>query len=296
MIALSTLPDDWSDLVAAARRHGYEIGYQSPEGAPPVGVRYWPIRNGFAAGPMRSLGTVEALRAWIVRGCMDGYTENEIVTGDARLLAPSIADGSVDLIFTDPVYQNIEDYTWLAETALRVLRPRGVCLAWASVPKSGKAQQAMEDAGLEYVYTLFYTVIAKTYRMRWYNLFCWTTPCLWFQRPGEATKPNKWMPDTYQETIVLPADILDNTTISTANAHGPFEWNKNTGVLVKWLEQYSKPGELVYDPFTGTGSVPVACRMTDRRFIAGEINAERAEEARARLAATPRYMFAEQAA
>lgn len=210
-----------------------------------------------------------------------------ITTGDARRLAKAIPDGSVDLIFTDPVYQNIRDYTWLARTALRTLRPRGVCLAWASVPKAGRAQAAMERAGLQYVYTLFYTVVAKTYRMRWYNLFCWTTPCLWFQRPGEATRPNQWMPDTFTETVILPPDVLDNTFVSSAGASGPFEWNKNTGVLVRWLERFSRPGELVYDPFTGTGSVPIAARMTGRRFLASEIDPARAEEARTRLAATP---------
>lgn len=205
-----------------------------------------------------------------------------ITTGDARKLAKTIPDGSVDLVFCDPVYQNIRDYTWLARTALRVLKPRGVLLAWASVPKAGRAQAAMERAGMTYVYTLFYTVTAKTYRMRWYNLFCWTTPCLWLQRPGEATKPNQWTPDTFSETT-----ILDNTVVSSANPQNPFAWNKNTGVLMHWLERFSRPGAVVYDPFTGTGSVPVAAKATGRHFIASEIDAARAEEARARLAATP---------
>lgn len=214
--------------------------------------------------------------------------ENTITTGDARALAASIPDGSVDLVFCDPVYQNLDDYAWLASEALRVLRPRGVLLAWASVPKCGRAQQAMEDAGAQYVYTLFYTVTAKTHRMRWYNLFCWTTPCLWFQRPGEATKPNQWMPDTFSETT-----ILDNTEVSSANPHDPFAWNKNTGVLRRWIERFSRPGELVWDPFAGSGSVPVACVATGRRFLASELDAERAEGARARLAATPPPMALE---
>lgn len=213
--------------------------------------------------------------------------QNEIATGNARRLSKAIPDGSVDLVFTDPIYQNIRDYTWLAKTALRVLRPRGVCLVWASVPRAGRAQAAMERAGLQYVYTLFYTVVAKTYRMRWYNLFCWTTPCLWFQRPGEATRPHQWMPDTFTETVILPPDLLDNTVISQAATQGAFEWNKNTGVLARWLTRFSKPGELVYDPFTGTGPVPIACKMTGRRFLASELVPERAEEARRRLAATP---------
>jgi adenine-specific DNA-methyltransferase len=235
---------------------------------------------------------IEAARARIEElAPAPAYRLGEIVTGDARQLAPSIADGSVDLVFCDPVYQNLDDYAWLAEQSLRVLRPRGVCLAWASVPKAGRAQQAMEDAGLEYVYTLFYTVVAKTYRMRWYNLFCWTTPCLWFQRPGEATRPNRWMPDTFQETVILPPEVLDNTVSASANPDDPFAWNKNTGVLKRWLERFSKPGEVVWDPFAGSGSVPVAARITGRRFFASELVADRAEEARARLLATPEPMI-----
>lgn len=285
------LPTDWEVLHAQASAAGWCLsassqGYQAPwtySAFRPEGI--WPNYE------RRQFETAAELGVWVEGGCMGGYQVNTIATGDARHLAPTIEPGSVDLLFTDPVYQNIEDYAWLAETALRVLKPRGVALAWASVPKAGRAQQAMEDAGLEYVYTLFYTVTAKTYRMRWYNLFCWTTPCLWFQRPGEATKPRKWMPDTFSETV-----IIDNTHVSNARPDSAFEWIKNSGVLVRWIERFSAPGELVYDPFTGTGSVPIACQMTGRRFIAGEICPERAEEARTRLAATPAYMFADEPA
>ena len=43
--------------------------------------------------------------------------ENQgIYTGDARELAEAIPDESVDLIFTDPVYDRIDDYRWLAES------------------------------------------------------------------------------------------------------------------------------------------------------------------------------------
>lgn len=35
---------------------------------------------------------------------------NQIVTGDARELAKRIPDESVDLIFTDPIYDCIDDY------------------------------------------------------------------------------------------------------------------------------------------------------------------------------------------
>jgi len=218
---------------------------------------------------------------------------DQIIAGDARELAPAIPDGSVDLIFTDPVYQDLDAYRWLAETALRVLAPKGKLLAWCSKPKMARAQLTMEDAGLEYVYTLDYTVVAKTFRMRWYNLFCWTTPCLWFQRDGSASRPRKWIPDNFTDTITLDDEAVEmraalgDTFISTAGPSGSYIWNKNLHVLTAWLDAFSTPGAIVYDPFAGSGSVPVVCKMLGRHFYASEIKPDVAAAAQARLDATP---------
>jgi DNA modification methylase len=38
------------------------------------------------------------------------YILNQIVLGDAKVLAETIASESVDLIFSDPVYDRREDY------------------------------------------------------------------------------------------------------------------------------------------------------------------------------------------
>lgn len=216
-----------------------------------------------------------------------------ILCGDARTLAASIPDESIDLVFTDPVYQNIDDYHWLAQQALRVLKPKGLLLAWCSKPKLGRCQLAMESAGLEYVYSLDYTVVAKTYRMRWYNLFCWTTPCLWMQRPGSASKPRQWLPDTYIDTIILDDEpvavrsVLADTFISTGGPSGGYIWNKNLAVLKAWLGAFSAPGALIWDPFTGSGSVPVVAKLLGRHVIASEIQPDVAAAAQARFEATP---------
>jgi ubiquinone/menaquinone biosynthesis C-methylase UbiE len=61
------------------------------------------------------------------------YPLNTIVTGDARELAQTIPDESVDLIFTDPVYDRMDDYRWLAETAARVLKPDTWLLAYYGI-------------------------------------------------------------------------------------------------------------------------------------------------------------------
>ena len=218
---------------------------------------------------------------------------DRIITGDAREIAKEVPDGSIDLIMTDPVYQNIDDYAWLAETALRVLAPKGAALVWCSKPKLARSQIAMENAGLEYVYTLDYTVTAKTYRMRWYNLFCWSTPCLWMQRDGSASRPRRWIPDVYNDSIMLDGESVElrkavgDTFVSTGGPSGGYIWNKNLGVLKAWLDAFSAPGATIWDPFTGSGSVPVVCRLLGRHFYASEIKSDVAAAAQQRLDNTP---------
>ena len=199
------------------------------------------------------------------------YAPDSLLLGDSRKLAKAIPDGSVDLILCDPVYQNVRDYAWLAKLALRVLKPRGVLLAFGSKPKIGRCQALMEKAGMQYVYTLDHVVVAKTGRMRWYNLFCWSTPCLWMQRPGQASKPKRWIPDVF---------------ISHAAPTGSHKWNKNEDVISKWLTDFSNPGDVVLDPYAGGGTVPAMCKRYGRTFLAFEINPQTHADATARIAAT----------
>jgi hypothetical protein len=54
--------------------------------------------------------------------------------------------------------------------------------------------------------------------------------------------------------------------------------------LIRYLlEQYTKEGDLVFDPFVGSGTTAVACQQMKRHFIATEINPEYAEIAQSRL-------------
>jgi len=45
------------------------------------------------------------------------------------------------------------------------------------------------------------------------------------------------------------------------------------------LQMFSRPGDLVLDPFAGLGSIPVACQLMGRRWIAIEIDKRKARNA-----------------
>jgi hypothetical protein len=200
--------------------------------------------------------------------------ENGIYTGDARELAKAIPDESVDLIFTDPVYDHIDDYRWLAETAARVLRPNSACLAWYSKAKVLDVLPAMSKSPLDYIYDLEYTVVAKTYRLVAHHIFCWTTPCAWFNKGKFAPEP--WVVDT---------------VISTHASKSGFKWNKNPEAISGWLAGFVSREGIVFDPFTGGGTVPAVCKMLGRRYLAFEIDPNIAEMARQRVRETQPPLF-----
>lgn len=64
---------------------------------------------------------------------------DEIITGDARDIAKDLSPGSLDCIFTDPVYQNIDDY--------RSLLAALSGLPWAAVPVLVLGQSLAKIAG-----------------------------------------------------------------------------------------------------------------------------------------------------
>lgn len=200
---------------------------------------------------------------------------NQIITGDARELAKSIPDESVDMVFCDPVYNNIEDYAWLANESLRVLKPGGACLAWISKQKIIECHTAMLIPGLNYQTTLYYVVQCKQARPLFlYGVINWTTPCLVFAKGRHKCSP-----------------FIVDTIVDAAPSQNTFEWQKNTGVIEKWLLSFTQPGDTVYDPFAGSGTVPAVCKMTGRNYIACEIDPERAEQARKRVEQTPMPLF-----
>jgi len=65
------------------------------------------------------------------------------------------------------------------------------------------------------------------------------------------------------------------------------QWGSSVPVeqVVAIVEEYTKPGELVFDPFMGLGTTAMACERTGRRWVGCEIEAGRAQDATRRIEA-----------
>lgn len=192
---------------------------------------------------------------------------NTITTGDARELARALPDNSVDLVFTDPIYWQIEDYAWLAETAARVLRPGGSLLAFAGNVHAVTAGAAMLPH-LTANPTLAHYVVGPTARLFSHSLQCNLIPLLWFSQGRPTTQ---WMA------------IQQSNPIDGGRGHN---WGKNWRMIAYRMERMTRPGAVVFDPFAGGGTVPAVCKMLNRQYVAFEIDPATAERARARVEAT----------
>ena len=83
---------------------------------------------------------------------LGNFELDQIYTGDARELAKGIPDNSVDLIFTDPPWDDASMplYQWLAECSSRVLRPGGFVLAYTGNDWLPEIMGYFDNAGLDW--------------------------------------------------------------------------------------------------------------------------------------------------
>lgn len=195
---------------------------------------------------------------------------NEIICGDARVLSERIPDNSVDLIFTDPVYDRIEDYAWLAETAARVLRPGGALLAFyetRSLPQTIEALGSCLNFRWQFIeYRANEVKIRPAPGGR--TLY---TGLLWFDK--DKARP-KFVWDVKSVSMNAPPNATNHA------------WSKPPQTVVYYLNAFTTEGAIVFDPFTGGGTVPAVCKMLNRNWIAFEIDPATADRARTRVAQT----------
>lgn len=190
-----------------------------------------------------------------------------IYTGDARELAKAIPDESVDLIFTDPVYDRIDDYRWLAETGARVLNENSACIAWAYTSLLPKVHAAMQSD------------------------LCYIWQIIWFKSNEVKYRYSPLGKAVYVPAVVYgkgkprrPGFAMDLRSFPVwLNEHSNHEWSKPGDLFLHYIAALSGSDWIIFDPFTGGGTVPAVCKMLGRRYLAFEIDPDTAEMARERV-------------
>lgn len=196
-----------------------------------------------------------------------GYNQSEeagIYCGDARELAKAIPDESVDLIFTDPVYDRIEDYAWLAEMASRILKPDSWCLCYYGIGYLPQTVEAMSQLQYEWHHVSYMPTLNARGAYRTFSNY----RGLLRYRKGSA-KPYKHIRDLHKDTYDPRND-----------GH---KWAKNLNIIADYIQTFSLPSGIIFDPFCGGGSMLESAKMLNRRYLAFEIDPDTAATARQRV-------------
>jgi site-specific DNA-methyltransferase (adenine-specific) len=235
-----------------------------------------------------------------------------VLTGDCRVLMPN--HGPFDLIVADPPYgdtslawdRRVDGWLPLARQALR---PSGSLWAFGSLRCFMATAAAFDAAGWKYAQEIVWEkqngssfhadrfkrvheLIVQFYRTDapWNAVYndVQTTADATARTVRRKTRP----PHTghIEASHYVSEDggaRLMRSVIYARNCHGraihPTE--KPSGLIEILIRSSCPPGGLVGDWFAGSGATGEACRLTGRRYLGCEIDADMAQRARERIAA-----------
>jgi DNA modification methylase len=192
-----------------------------------------------------------------------------------------VADNSIDLIFTDPPYltEFVRCYEWLANEAARVLKPGGFVLAMCGSLHLPKIYRFFEDSGLTY----FFEMQQKSKG---------DAPTVWKHLNGKAypvvakSKPIL----VYSKGLAVP-DIggvmnVFETSDGWSEAKRYHKWGQDVNTCRYYIEYFSRPGEIVLDPFVGGGTTIIAAELIGRRAVGFDIDPQAVQTTKARRLGT----------
>lgn len=182
-----------------------------------------------------------------------------IINDDFKLHLPHMKNNSIDLIFTDPPYdeKSIHLYNDLAILAKDVLKPGGSLVTYCGQWALREILNMMYDNGLTYQWQ--FAVLLEGSFARHYPrkvVIKWK-PLLWFSKG----KP---------KNIDFISDLIDSTRASKV-LH---DWEQPIEDARHVIERLTLTGQTILDPMMGVGTTIIAARSLGRKAIGIEIEKE----------------------
>jgi 16S rRNA G966 N2-methylase RsmD len=180
-------------------------------------------------------------------------------------LIQHIEPGSVPLIFCDPPYPRTEIEAWseVPELAMHALTPGGIVAAYSGHFALDEVFDRLRAGGLKYLHTGCIVQSGASEAIKERRVQVGWKPVLFF---GKTTDKNVLEYPWFYDTV----DSRNRTSDEIYRVED--EWQQNLDVALKWVEKLSRPGQLVVDPFLGSGTFAVAAKELGRRFIGCDID------------------------
>lgn len=189
-----------------------------------------------------------------------------ILTGDNKQLWRHLADNSVDLFLTDPPYADVDSYGDLAKLAAAKLKRGGLCATYSGQFHLPDVMAAMGEH-LDYYWTISLVLTGSNPRVNARRVTNGWKPILLYTK---GKPQHDWIVDCLQ---------------GGNRKKERHDWEQSQTESEYLIAKLTARGDLVVDPFTGSGTVLAAAKKLHRRFLGVEIDANVARGARHRLAA-----------
>ncbi len=212
---------------------------------------------------------------------ISGPEPNTVLQGDCIEVMQHFPSSSVDFVLTDPPYlahyrsrdgrtvANDGDAAWLKPAFAEifgVLRRDSFCVSFYGWHQADKFITAWREAGFRLAGHLTfpkqYPSTERFLRYHHENAYLLTK--------GNPAQPTQRIPDVIEWKY-------------SGNRLHPTQ--KPLCVLTPLIQSFSQPGDLIFDPFCGSGSTLLAAKLQGRRFIGIELDSAYCDIARYRLRA-----------
>ena len=199
---------------------------------------------------------------------------NQVINIDALEGIKQLPDSSVDFVFCDyPFKIPKEDGDYVAfiealsKEVKRVLKPECIFLIVNNPPNIWKTKDAYND--FKHRETV---ILVKRVALRpaWHFGYQHNVMMTFIN----GTDPRyKWNGTRKNHDIEMPTDVIQNFQNGFAGKGiGRHNQAMPIALVQQLVEYYSDPGDVVLDPFMGSGTTAIACMRTGRSFVGFEKN------------------------
>lgn len=259
-----------------------------------------PIKLDGVPAPLATAASAQARFLFAERVSSPGMTRPpreqparySIAHADAVVWLKSLETASVDLIVTDPAYESLEKHR-ARGTTTRLKHSKASSNDWFTVFPNARFPELFAEA---------YRVLKNH---RHFYLFCDQETMFVVKPLAEAAGFRFWKPlvwdkrrigmgyhyrSRYELILFFEkgkrklADLSVPDIIEHPRVHRGYPAEKPVGVSKVLIGQSSHAGELVIDPFAGSGSAGLAALELGRRFAGSDICEQAVAVASARLA------------
>jgi DNA modification methylase len=180
--------------------------------------------------------------------------------GDCRVTTRDIADNSVELIITDLPYGIKPEplYRWLADFAARVLIPGGTLVCYCGSTMLPR-DMAIFAAHLQWRTEVVLVFDDKAQKLHGAGVIQMHRSILVFTKKRRRKLPGR---APYLPTVIRRAGGPDKSLHA---------WGQGEGGCQGFIEYLTDPGELVVDPFSGSGTFARIAHSIGRRVIACDL-------------------------